>query len=88
MVQFEFKYDDCIRCKKCVKACFVDVIRWDEEKNLPIAKYPEECAVCTWCIVECPKNVIDVIPDYSMKRPPVFPKSRYPLSYEDAEELI
>lgn len=88
MVQFKFKYDDCIRCKKCIKACFVDVLRWDEENNRPVAKYPEECAVCTWCIIECPRDVIDVIPDYSMKRPPVFPKEKYPLSYEEAEELF
>lgn len=83
MVQFKFDYDKCIGCKKCIKACFVDVLRWDDEANHPVAKYPEECAVCTWCMIECPKDVIDVIPDYTMKRPPVFPKSTYRLSYEE-----
>ena len=83
MVQLKFDYEKCIRCKKCVSACFVDVIRWDEEENRPVAKYPQECAVCTWCMIECPKDVIDVIPDYTMKRPPVFPRSTYRLSYEE-----
>ena len=59
MVQLKFDYEKCIRCKKCVSACFVDVIRWDEEENRPVAKYPQECAVCTWCMIECPKDVID-----------------------------
>ena len=83
MVQLKFDYEKCIRCKKCVSACFVDVIRWDEEENRPVAKYPQECAVCTWCMIECPKDVIDVIPDYTMKRPPVFPRFTYRLSYEE-----
>lgn len=83
MVQFKIDYDQCMKCKKCIKACFVDVLRWDEEKDRPVAKYPQECAACCWCVIECPKGIIDVIPDYTMKRPPVFPRSTYRLSYEE-----
>lgn len=86
MVQFKFDYDKCIGCKLCVKACFVDVLRWDDQTQRPVAKYPEECAVCTWCMIQCPKDVIDVIPDYTMSRPPIFPKSLYPNSYEEDRE--
>ena len=41
--------DLCNACRVCVDACFVDVIRWDEAEEKPIAKYPEECATCNWC---------------------------------------
>jgi NAD-dependent dihydropyrimidine dehydrogenase PreA subunit len=39
-------YEKCTACKLCVKACYVDVIVWDEDGKKPIAKYPEECATC------------------------------------------
>lgn len=82
MIQINFDYDKCIGCKACYRACFMDVIRWDDEKKRPVASYPEECAVCCWCEIKCPKECVDVIPDYSMPKPPMFPKSRYPLTYE------
>lgn len=73
MTEIKIKLDDCIGCKICFQACFADVIRWDEEKKQPVVKYPEECAVCTWCEIRCPKHCIDVIPDYTTKNPEIYP---------------
>jgi len=83
MTTVTIDYDKCIGCKLCYQACFMDVIRWDEETKRPIGAYPEECAICCWCEMKCPKDCIHVQPDYSVKRPQMFPKSRYPLSYEE-----
>ena len=60
----------CIGCKICFKACFVDVIRWDEEKNQPIIKYPRECMQCNYCVVNCPVRAIKVYPNYETFRFP------------------
>lgn len=54
---------NCIGCKLCFKACFVDVIRWDEEKKQPIFKYMGECEHCRYCQAVCPKECIEVIID-------------------------
>ncbi len=52
----------CKGCKMCVGACFVDVIRWDEERKKPIAAYIEDCVWCLACEAACPVNAIEVIP--------------------------
>lgn len=53
----------CIGCKTCFNSCFVDVYRWDEEKKRPIVAYPEDCEKCNWCVMACPKNCIEILPD-------------------------
>lgn len=78
MHQIKIDLSNCIGCKKCVDACFVDVIVWDEQNKRPIAKYPEECATCNWCELKCPENCIEVIPHYPFPNPEYFPKSIYP----------
>jgi Fe-S-cluster-containing hydrogenase component 2 len=42
--QILIDYEKCKPCKKCVMACYVDVIVWDAANKKPVAKYPEECA--------------------------------------------
>lgn len=77
-----FDYDKCIGCRICYNACFADVIGWDKENNRPVCANPEECAVCTYCEIRCPKGCIDVRPYYGTPQPVMFPKSVYPNSYE------
>jgi len=52
----------CNGCKVCVDACFVDVIRWDDEKKRPIVAYPEDCVWCFACKIACPTGCIKVVP--------------------------
>ena len=61
----EIKIDreNCKGCKQCMNACFVDVIRWDEENEKPIVAYPEDCVWCLACELACPQQCVDVIPN-------------------------
>jgi NAD-dependent dihydropyrimidine dehydrogenase PreA subunit len=54
--------DMCNSCKVCVDACFIDVLRWDDKEEKPVAAYPEDCVWCLACEETCPANCIDVIP--------------------------
>ncbi|HAD19758.1 MAG: 4Fe-4S dicluster domain-containing protein [Eubacterium sp.] len=63
--KIEFNPESCIGCQICYKACFVDVIRWDEENRRPVFQYVEDCEHCEYCEAKCPKGCIRVIPDYS-----------------------
>lgn len=62
--QIEFNREKCIGCKLCYKSCFIDVIRWNEEDKKPEFKYLEDCVHCNYCEVVCPKDCIQVIPDF------------------------
>ena len=73
--------EKCKSCKKCVQACFVDVLRWDEKAKKPIVKYVEECATCNCCELICPEKAIQVIPDDPRPMAEPYPKSFYPKSY-------
>ena len=67
MHALKFDLDVCTRCQDCVDACFVDVIRWDEEKGIPLGSYPEDCQVCCVCERVCPVQAIEIIPDWKSK---------------------
>lgn len=54
----------CNGCQICYKSCFVDVIRWDQDKRMPKIAYPEDCVQCTFCEINCPQRAIKMIPDY------------------------
>ncbi len=58
------KIDDikCNGCKVCVDACRLDVIRFDESKNIAYIAYPEECDFCFSCEDHCPVDAIYVSP--------------------------
>ncbi|MBN1161611.1 MAG: ferredoxin family protein [Dehalococcoidales bacterium] len=56
-------YDNCQGCKTCMKACFADVIRWDDTDDKPIVAYPEDCVWCLACEAACPVQCIEVIPN-------------------------
>lgn len=61
----------CNGCKICYRACFADVIRWDEAVKRPVIAYAEDCVRCNMCEINCPKECIQVIPDWDMEFPPV-----------------
>jgi NAD-dependent dihydropyrimidine dehydrogenase PreA subunit len=37
----------CGGCKNCYKSCWVDVIRWNEEKKQPVIAYPRTAWIVT-----------------------------------------
>jgi len=43
----------CTGCQICRKACVLDAIRWDMDKNVPII-----CIHCSYCVGYCPHNVL------------------------------
>jgi NAD-dependent dihydropyrimidine dehydrogenase PreA subunit len=72
MTEIKVDYDACNGCKTCFKVCYVDVWRFDDEKDMPIVAYPEDCTACNMCELECPTNAIEVVMDYENRTwPPV-----------------
>jgi len=53
-------YDTCNGCKECYDVCPLDIIAWDEEKDMPYVAYPDECQLCFLCQEECPEEAIAV----------------------------
>ena len=61
--EIKIDLETCKGCKSCMNACFVDVIRWDEDDKKPIVAYPEDCVWCLACELTCPEQCIEVIPN-------------------------
>ena len=61
--EIRIDFDGCTGCKSCMKACFVDVIRWDDTNKRPVVAYPEDCVWCLACECACPEQVIEVVPN-------------------------
>jgi NAD-dependent dihydropyrimidine dehydrogenase PreA subunit len=55
-------WDMCNSCRMCMDACFIDVIRWDDKEEKPIAAYQGDCVWCLACEEACPSQCIEVIP--------------------------
>jgi NAD-dependent dihydropyrimidine dehydrogenase PreA subunit len=51
-------YENCTSCKACYNHCPNDVIGWDEEKNIPVILYQDECSHCGVCALECKFDAI------------------------------
>jgi NAD-dependent dihydropyrimidine dehydrogenase PreA subunit len=67
----------CTGCQTCVDVCFVDVIRWEEAENLPVAAYPVDCQMCGVCERVCPTGAIELIPSWGDRHfPKVLAKER------------
>ena len=50
------KPDLCIHCRKCVHACGIAVLQWDEAEKLPIP-----CIHCGQCVKYCPNGVLALV---------------------------
>ena len=59
-------YKKCIGCKICYDLCPLDVYTWDDEKDMPVVTYWDECWHCGICWMDCPKRAIDVTYPASM----------------------
>jgi NAD-dependent dihydropyrimidine dehydrogenase PreA subunit len=64
--------DMCNSCKTCVDSCWVDVFRWDDKEDKPIAAYPEDCVWCFACERACPVKCIEVMPELPIRVPGTF----------------
>jgi NAD-dependent dihydropyrimidine dehydrogenase PreA subunit len=65
-------YETCSGCGNCYKACWIDVIRWDEVKERPVIAYPEDCVECNLCEINCSTGSLKVSPDFSKPWPNVY----------------
>jgi NAD-dependent dihydropyrimidine dehydrogenase PreA subunit len=68
--------DKCSACKSCFKACWIDVIRWDEDNDKPVIAYPEDCVECGFCEVSCKEQALTVNPCFTKQWPDVY-QSKY-----------
>lgn len=68
--KIEIDQNTCTGCKSCFKACFIDVIRWDNDNKKPVAAYQEDCVWCFTCEINCPSNSINVIPEFPVTTSP------------------
>jgi NAD-dependent dihydropyrimidine dehydrogenase PreA subunit len=64
--------EKCTGCKTCYKACWIDVIRWDESAKRPVIAYPEDCVECNFCEISCPVDALTVVVDYGRPWPSVY----------------
>jgi NAD-dependent dihydropyrimidine dehydrogenase PreA subunit len=63
--KIEIDKESCTSCRTCVKACFLDIMRWDEVEKKPVVAYEAECVWCFTCEINCPVHCINVVPAVS-----------------------
>lgn len=51
-----YRKAECISCHKCVEACPIQVIGWDEEEDKPIV-----CIFCGQCVRFCPHDCLEMV---------------------------
>jgi formate hydrogenlyase subunit 6/NADH:ubiquinone oxidoreductase subunit I len=51
-----YRKAECIGCYKCVEACPIQVIGWDQEENKPIV-----CIFCGQCVRFCPHDCLEMV---------------------------
>ncbi len=64
MNAIEFDLEACDGCRACVRACFVNVLRFDRARKRPYAAHPEDCVHCNMCELSCPRGCVTVRPDF------------------------
>jgi NAD-dependent dihydropyrimidine dehydrogenase PreA subunit len=58
----------CNGCGICVRSCWSDVIRMDEQTEDVIIKYRDDCSSCAVCEMDCPKKAIHVSPKLPVRQ--------------------
>ena len=64
--------DACQGCKNCLHACIYGVYRWNKEKNISEAAYPEDCTACRHCEFYCPAKCITIQPAELVFNDPIY----------------
>ncbi|MCD6112531.1 MAG: 4Fe-4S binding protein [Bacteroidales bacterium] len=52
----KFNPNKCIGCKKCVDACIIGAVNWNDEQMKPVI-----CIQCGYCVDYCPHGVLELI---------------------------
>jgi len=50
------KQELCVHCRKCVRACGIGALQWDESEKFPIP-----CIQCGACVKYCPNDVLALV---------------------------
>ena len=75
-IRIEIDRELCKGCKLCVKACFEDILRFDEKEKKAVAAYPEDCLGCLACEGVCSVHAIEVIPTFPVPLPDPYVQSK------------
>ena len=54
--------DLCNGCGICVNHCPADVIRMDRKIKKAVIRYPEDCILCGYCVLDCPQHAVFISP--------------------------
>lgn len=61
--------ETCISCGVCVESCPNDVIRLEPSSKKAYVANGDDCCTCFLCEMDCPVRAIEVIPDFTRRRP-------------------
>ncbi|MBI4319858.1 MAG: 4Fe-4S binding protein [Chloroflexi bacterium] len=51
----------CNGCRLCYDLCPLDVLGFDDDRNVATVLYPDECWHCGVCEIECLQGAVDVV---------------------------
>jgi Fe-S-cluster-containing dehydrogenase component len=72
----------CIQCRKCVKACGIAALQWNEREKLPIP-----CIQCGQCAKYCPNEVLAIVERPVRETTEVFHEVSEPLGELDVVRI-
>lgn len=61
-VNIQVDQNACIKCRTCIRTCYQNVYRFNDETKQIEAAYPEDCVSCLMCAMNCPKQCIEIAP--------------------------
>ena len=63
MSVIRYDLEKCIGCRMCIKACPMDVFRYNAELKKSVIAYPESCITCGQCYLYCPAGSLALSSD-------------------------